>query len=61
MFGYVKPILKPEPNYVVLHFGTNDAIDMISRKILDKLLQQKAAVLDSDENCKIVSLFHCSQ
>ena len=34
--------------------GTNNAKDMTSRKILDKLLQLKTAVLDSDENCKVI-------
>ena len=53
MFDYVKPILKRKPDYVVLHVGTNNAKDMTSRKILDKLLQLKTAVLDSNENCKV--------
>ena len=53
MFDYVKPILKRKPDYVVLHVGTNNAKDMTSRKILDKLLQLKTAVLDSDENSKV--------
>ena len=34
--------------------GTNNAKDMASRKILDKLLRLKTAVLDSDENCKVI-------
>ena len=34
--------------------GTNNAKDMASRKILGKLLQLKTAVLDSDENCKVI-------
>ena len=54
MFDYVKPILKRKPDYVVLHVGTNNAKDMTSRKILNKLLQLKTAVTDSDENCKVI-------
>ena len=54
MFDYVKPILKRKPDSVVLHVGTNNARDMTSRNILDKLLQLKTAVLDSDENCKVI-------
>ena len=54
MFDYVKPILKREPDYHVLHVGTNNAKDMTSRNILDKLLQLKTAVLDSDKNCKVI-------
>ena len=41
MFDYVKPILKWKPDYVVLHVGTNNAKDMTSKNILDKLLQLK--------------------
>ena len=51
MFNYVKPISK---TYVLLHVGTNNAKDVTSRKILGKLFQLKAAVLDSHENCKII-------
>ena len=54
MFNYVKPILKRKPDYVVLHVGTNNAKDMTSWKIIDKLLQPKIALLDSDENCKVI-------
>ena len=50
MFDYVKPILKRKPDYVVLHVGTNNAKDMTSKNMLDKLLQLKTAVLDSDKN-----------
>ena len=53
MFDYIKPILKRKPDYAVLHMGTNNAKDMSSRIILDKLLQQKTAVLDYNENCKL--------
>ena len=48
--------LKQNPDYVVLHVGTNNAKDMSSRIILDKLLQLKTAVLDSNENCKVILL-----
>ena len=54
MFDYLKTILKRKPDYVVLHVGTNNAKDITSRKILDQLLQLKTAVLDSDENCKVI-------
>ena len=54
MFDYVKPILIRKPDYVVLHVGSNDAKDMTSRNILDKLLQLKTVVLDSDKNCEVI-------
>ena len=34
--------------------GTNNAKDMTSRNILDKLLQLKTAVLDPDKSCKFI-------
>ena len=37
-----------------MQVGTNNVKDMTSRKILDKLLQLKTAVLDSDENWKSI-------
>ena len=52
MFDYVKPILKRKGNYIVFYVGTNNAKGMTSRNILDKRLQMKTAVLDSDENYK---------
>ena len=46
--------LKRKPDYVVLYVGTNNAKDLTSREILDKLPQLNTAVLDSDENCKVI-------
>ena len=54
MFDFIKPILKRKPDYVVLHVGTNNAKDMSSRIILDRLLQLKIAALGSNENRKFV-------
>ena len=34
--------------------GANNAKDMTSRNILDKLFQLKTTVLDSDEKCKVI-------
>ena len=53
MFDYGKPILKRKSDYI-LHMGTNNAKDMTSKNILDKLLQLKTAILDSDKNCKVI-------
>ena len=53
MFDYIKPIFKRKPDYVVLHVGTNNAKDMSSTIILDKLLRLKTAALDYNENCKV--------
>ena len=53
-FDSVKPVLKRKSNHFVLQVGTNKAKGMTSRKILDKLLQVKTGVLDSDENCEVI-------
>ena len=37
----IKPILKREPDYIILHVGTNNATNLTARYILDKLLQLK--------------------
>ena len=37
----IKPILKREPDYIILHVGTNNAANLTARDILDKLLQLK--------------------
>ena len=58
IFDYVKPVLKRKLDFSVLHVGTNNVKDMTSRKIRDKFLQLKTAVLDSDETVK---LFHQNQ
>ena len=54
MFDYFKPILKRKPDYVVLHLETNNAKGMTSRYMLDKFLQLKTTVLDSDKKCKVI-------
>ena len=37
----IKPVLKREPDYIILHVGTNNATNSTARDILDKLLQLK--------------------
>ena len=54
MFDYVKPILKRKADYVISHVGTNNAKGMTSRNVLDKLLQLKTTVLNSDKKCKVI-------
>ena len=37
----IKSILKTEPDYIILHIGTNNATNLTACDILDKLLQLK--------------------
>ena len=37
----IKPMLKRESDYIILHAGTNNATNSTARDLLDKLLQLK--------------------
>ena len=41
MFSYLIPLLKKNPKHVILHVGTNDAVNNSSEEILNKILQLK--------------------
>ena len=44
MYDYMKPLLRKLPDYIILHIGTNDALDNTSREILDKILKLKTYI-----------------
>ena len=44
MYDYLAPLLKKEPDYVILHVGTNDSVTKSSDKILNELLDLKAHI-----------------
>ena len=50
----IKPILKREPDYIILHVGTNNATNSTARDILDKLLQLKSKILNARKSCKVI-------
>ena len=37
MYHSMKPLLWKLPDYIILHIGTNDALDDTSREILDEI------------------------
>ena len=39
MLDNVKPILRHKPEYIILHVGTNDALNLPPNEILDKILE----------------------
>ena len=41
MHDNTKPILRHKPEYIILHVGTNDALNPPSNEILDKILELK--------------------
>ena len=38
MYDYVKPVLRKRQSYVILHVGTNDAVDSYSSAIVNQLI-----------------------
>ena len=40
MFHYLVPLLEKNPDYVILHVGTNDAVDHQSSDIISKILKK---------------------
>ena len=44
MYDYLAPLLKKEPDYVILHVGTNDSVTKSSDNILNELLDLKAHI-----------------
>ena len=54
MFHYLVPLLEKMPDYVILHVGTNDAIDYEASDIAKKILQVKEFVKLRVPNCKVI-------
>ena len=50
----IKPILKGEPYYIILYVGTNNAVNLTARDILDKLLKSKSTILYARKSCKVI-------
>ena len=53
MYNYMKPSNQTLPDYIILHSGTNDALDNTLREILDKILKLKTHIQKELPNCKI--------
>ena len=47
-------IIAKQPNYLILHVGTNDATTNTSRKIIDNLLMLKCNILKQLPNCRVI-------
>ena len=54
MFHYLVPLLEKMPDYVILHVGTNDAIDYEASYIVKKILQVKKFIKLRLPNCKVI-------
>ena len=52
---YIIPIIKKQPDYLILHVGTNDTITNTSEKIFDDLLILKSNISKQlATSCRIV-------
>ena len=50
----IKPILKREPDFIIIYVGANNANKIISREILNKLLLLKSSIIDKYKTCKVI-------
>ena len=48
------PIVRKQPKYLIIHAGTNDAVKLTSRDILNKLLQLKSFIQDKLPDAEII-------
>ena len=51
-----KTILIREPDYIILHVGTNNATHLTAGDMFDKLLQLKSTILDDRKSCEVIIL-----
>ena len=51
---YITPIIKKQPDYLILHVGTNDATPNTSNEIVDDLLMLKSNISKKLPSCRII-------
>ena len=54
MYHYLEPLLQKQPDYVILHVSTNDAIMKTSESILTELLQLKTHIESTLPSCVVI-------
>lgn len=54
MQHYLVPILEKKPDHIILHVGTNDAINHEGREIVDKLLKLKLFISEKLPNTNVI-------
>ena len=50
----IQPTLKRDPDLVIIHVDTNNANNITSREILNKLLQLKSPIIDKYKIFKVI-------
>ena len=53
MYDNMKPLIGKLPCYIILHIGTNEALDNTSREMLDKIFKLKTYTQKELPKCKI--------
>ena len=54
MFYYIMPLLEKNPDYVILHVGTNHAVDHQSSYIISKIFKLKEFIQLKIPSCKVI-------
>ena len=54
MYDLFKPILERNPDYIILHIGTNNASKNTANEPLDKILALKSLVASNSQNFKVI-------
>ena len=50
----IKPILRHKLEYIILHAGTNDALNLPPNEILDKILKLEIEIEEINKDCKVI-------
>ena len=54
MHDYLKPVLKKNPDNIILHVGTNNSVNETSRDILNEILSLKNFIEKLCPKCKVI-------
>ena len=54
MYDYLKPLLKKNPDNIILHVGTNNSINETSRDILNEILSLETFIEKLCPTCKVI-------
>ena len=54
MYDYLKPLLKKNPDNIILHIGTNNSVNKTSRDILNGILFLKSYIEKLRPKCNVV-------
>ena len=54
MYHHLIPILEKKPEHLILHVGTNDAVDSSHQQIVNDLLTLKQFIKEKLQNCNVI-------